>query len=96
MQEDSSNNNAAASPVEVWDGQAQGLEPRGVEAGVAQPLARGLTGVRLNKANAYQSGRYARVLPLRCSRRCAFNHMNSQKQFRLNCCTQAQINDGTC
>ena len=59
------------------------LELRGVEAGVAQPLARGLTGVSLNKANAYQSGRYARVLPLRCSRRCAFNHMNSQKQFRL-------------
>src|SRR5450759_5645615 len=41
MQEDSSNNNAAASPVEVWDGWAQGLEPRGVEAGMAQPLARG-------------------------------------------------------
>ena len=29
MQEDSSNNNAAASPVEVWDGWAQGSEPRG-------------------------------------------------------------------
>jgi len=41
MQEDRINNNAAASPVEVWDGWAQGLEPRGVEAGVAQPLARG-------------------------------------------------------
>jgi len=41
MQEGRINNNAAASPVEVWDGWAQGSEPRGVEAGMAQPLARG-------------------------------------------------------
>ena len=35
MQEDSSNNNAAASPVEVWDGQAQGSEPRGGDGAAA-------------------------------------------------------------
>ena len=63
MQEDRINNNAAANPVEVWDGWAQGSEPRGVEAGVAQPLARGFarnTGAQTAWAGAYLAAQVGR------------------------------------